>query len=106
MRRQDKRNGQQRGSGTWPASLILLATISLPGCISLPDVYLIDRHTVMEAEASGEWPKLDERFRQQVPLKGPTALAKEPSSKRRDRAFRVLNGEFPAHVEPTAQETP
>ena len=76
--------------------ILLLATVILPGCVSLPDVYLIDRQTVMEAEASGEWPQLEARFRKQVPLKGATDLAKEPSQKRRDRAFRVLNGEFPA----------
>ncbi len=86
--------------------LLLCAMTSLPGCVSLPDVYLIDRQTVMEAEASGEWPKLEERFRQQVPLKGPTNLAKEPSEKRRDRAFRVLNGEFPIQPATKPQEAP
>lgn len=77
---------------------ITLSTLILPGCITLPDVYLIDRQTVMEAEASGEWPQLEERFRKQVPAKGPVDLAKEPSQKRRDRAFRVLNSEFPAQA--------
>ena len=76
----------------------------LPGCVSLPDVYLIDRQTVMEAEASGEWPQLEARFREAAPRKGPTPLTKEPSSKRRERAFRVLNGEFPAHGEAGATD--
>jgi hypothetical protein len=68
--------------------------IGLSGCVSLPDVYLIDRHTVMEEEASGEWPKLEARFRQQAVKSGPTNLAKEPAERRKERAFKVLNGEF------------
>ena len=76
----------------------------LPGCVSLPDVYLIDRQTVMEAEASGEWPQLEARFHEAAPQKGPTPLEKEPSSKRRERVFRVLNGEFPTHGEAATKE--
>ena len=77
--------------------LVLFTVVSqLSACISLPDIYLIDRPTVMEAEASGEWPQLERRFRQQVPSMGPTNLAKEPSQKRREHAFQLLNGEFPA----------
>lgn len=74
--------------------VMLIASLAMTACVSLPDVYLIDRHTVMEAEASGEWPKLDQRFRQQAVKAGPTPLAKETESKRRDRAFQVLNSEF------------
>lgn len=75
--------------------VLFTLVLQLPACISPPDIYLIDRHTVMEAEASGEWPQLEQRFRQQVPAMGPTDLAKEPSQRRRERAFRILNGEFP-----------
>lgn len=79
--------------------------LALTACISLPDIYLIDRHTVMEAEASGEWPQLEERFRQTALSKGPTNLAEEPSGRRRERAFRVLNGEFTTASSP-AVSTP
>jgi len=93
----------KRASAGW---LLAALALLLPGCVSLPDVYLIDRQTVMEAEASGEWPKLEQRFRQAAPRKGPTPLAKEPSSKRRERAFRVLNGEFPARRQASTDEAP
>ncbi len=85
---------------------IIVAAISMSSCISLPDVYLIDRQTVMEAEASGEWPQLEERFTHTTPKTGPTDLATEPSSKRRDRAFRVLNGEFPTNPSQAQSSTP
>lgn len=75
--------------------LYIFALASLPACVNLPDVYLIDRHTVMEEEASGEWPEMESRFRKQAVKSGPTNLAKEPKVQRRERAFRLLNGEFP-----------
>ena len=93
-------------SNTLSGLLLLGILTTLPGCVSLPDVYLIDRQTVMEAEASGEWPRLEERFRKQAPLKGPIPLAREPSSKRRDRAFRVLNSEFPIHAQSNPEKAP
>ena len=75
--------------------MVAFVLVSLSACVSLPDVYLIDRHTVMEEEASGEWPELESRFRQQAVKSGPTNLAEETVERRRERAFRVLNGEFP-----------
>ncbi len=74
------------------------------GCVSLPDVYLIDRHTVMEAEASGEWPELEQRFLQQSISKGPTDLAKEPYDDRKKKAFNVLNDEMASTTTATNQE--
>ena len=73
---------------------LVLFLLSLGGCVSLPDVYLIDRHTVMEAEAAGEWPELENRFREQSPKLGPTNLTTEPNNARHERAFRVVNSEF------------
>jgi len=75
--------------------LIVITVLFLSACVSLPDIYLVDRHTVMESEASGEWPELEQRFTKQSLSKGPVNLAKEPSQRRRDRAFNMLNGEFP-----------
>lgn len=72
-----------------------IGILSLSACVSLPDVYLVDRHTVMETEASGEWPQLEKRFKKQSLSKGPVNLVKEPSERRRDKAFKLLNGEFP-----------
>lgn len=76
--------------------LLICSALSLSACVSLPDVYLVDRHTVMETEASGEWPKLEQRFRKEALKMGATDLAKEPDNQRRERAFRTLNAEFPA----------
>jgi len=76
---------------------VIFVGLSLSACVSLPDVYLVDRHTVMESEASGEWPKLEQRFQQKALKMGATDLAKEPDNQRRERAFRTLNAEFTAN---------
>jgi len=73
---------------------LLIVIVSLAGCVALPDVYLIDRHTVMEAEASGEWPELEQRLSQQALKLGPEPLLINEEDPRKKRAFNVLNGEF------------
>lgn len=75
-----------------------MVLITLVGCVSVPDIYIIDRHTVMEAEASGEWPELEQRFLDKSISKAPTPLATEPYDDRREKAFRVLNGEMPTQT--------
>lgn len=78
-----------------PMRLLALALISagmFTGCI--PDVYLVDRHTVMEMEASGDWPELDKVFYQDVQTAGPVPFINDPESKRKKRVKNVLNGEF------------
>lgn len=79
-------------------TLVIALSLLLGACVSLPDVYLIDRQTVMEAEASGAWPELEQRFRQTTPTMGPVGLAADPLDRRREQAFRVLDGE---HIQST-----
>lgn len=78
--------------------MLLIIGVFNIGCVSVPDVYLIDRHTVMESEASGEWPELEKRFLNESISKGPTNLAKEPYDERKKKAFRVLNAEMPTNT--------
>ncbi|RYZ56435.1 MAG: hypothetical protein EOP07_12490 [Proteobacteria bacterium] len=56
-------------------SLALLAsTLLLTACV--PDIYLIDRQTVLELEASGTWPELDQKYKDAALKPGPVALEK------------------------------
>jgi len=82
-----------------PYSLALSALaglLALGGCVSLaPEVRIADRHTVLEEDASGQWPKLEERFGADMVRMGPVPLAEDPvRSRRRQWAFSVLNGAF------------
>ena len=78
------------------ALLFSLLWLNLAGCSLSPqvDVVLVDRHTVMESEAAGEWPRIEERLRADI-NKGPLALNQIDESQRQERALRVLNGEYP-----------
>lgn len=73
----------------------MLPLMIFGGCSVQPsvDVVLIDRHTVMESEAAGEWPQVQKRLRLN---KGPIALRDVNDSTRKKQAFGVLNGEYPA----------
>lgn len=73
--------------------ILFLLILVFSGCSISPTVemVLIDRHTVMESEAAGEWPQVQKRLQLN---KGPLALSDVNDSKREEKAFRVLNGEF------------
>lgn len=52
--------------------LFLFASAMQSACV--PDIYLIDRQTVLELEASGQWPELDQKYKDMALRSGPTAL--------------------------------
>lgn len=59
-----------------------------------PNLYFIDRHTVMEVEASGEWPSLDEDVFKTTKKKGVTYFEKSQDTKRKQKIFNTLDGEY------------
>lgn len=76
---------------------------SLTGCSGLlssavPDIYLVDRHTVMEADAAGEWPQLEQRLRQQL-NNGPLPYAGKENLEQRS-GLRVLDAEYSSSSQP------
>lgn len=76
---------------------------SLTGCSGLlssavPDIYLVDRHTVMEADAAGEWPQLEQRLRQQL-NNGPLSYAGKENLEQRS-GLRVLDAEYSSSSQP------
>lgn len=85
---------------------ILVFALSLTtGCAGLindlvPDVYLVDRQTLMEADASGEWPEIEQRL---VELgienaegikTGPEPFAGEQDRLSEQTSYGVLNAEY------------
>lgn len=79
-------------------ALLLLISLSLTGCANLlsslvPDVYLVDRHTVMEADAAGDWPELEQRLRTDI-HSGPQAFSGLDDRLEQEPAFQVLNDEY------------
>lgn len=71
-------------------TLALLAAL-LGGCVS--DIYLIDRQTVLEVEASGEWPELDKKFQEASLKPGPISLEKTRDTVERRQIFSMTHGD-------------
>lgn len=57
---------------------VLTTTLFCSACV--PDIYLIDRQTVLELEASGQWPELDQKYKDAALKPGPMALEKTRDS--------------------------
>lgn len=71
-------------------------SLSLSACI--PDVYLIDRQTVLELEASGEWQELDQKYQTQTLSQGPIPMSetRDRVSERRMFSMSPADSEKPA----------
>ena len=59
-----------------------------------PKIYVIDRHTIMEKEAAGEWPSLEKRLLEKSKKKGPSFFQKDQGNRSKKRLLNVLNGEL------------
>jgi hypothetical protein len=80
---------------------LLLFSLLLSGCSGwlnalVPDVYLVDRHTITEADAAGDWPALEQRLRETI-HSGPRPLAGMDDNLDQSDSFQVLNDELSRH---------
>lgn len=66
-----------------------LIALALTACV--PKIYVIDRQTVLEDEAAGEWPQFEQRLIRQTQEKTPTPAAKVRDSEGKRRLYKVLN---------------
>ncbi|WP_416886310.1 hypothetical protein [Marinospirillum sp.] len=89
-----------RRAASLRASLALGLLLQLTGCANflsglVPDVYLVDRHTVMEADAAGAWPDLEARLLYDDLATGPLPLVDPSQNLDQQADFQLLNAEFP-----------
>lgn len=59
-----------------------------------PKIYVIDRQTVLEQEAAGQWPQFEKDLVNRLKAQGPTPLQQVPINAQRARLYNVLNGEL------------
>jgi hypothetical protein len=59
-----------------------------------PKVYLIDRQTILEEEAAGEWPDFQKELLEKTKSDGPTPFVKTQNNAEKNRLYHVLNGEL------------
>lgn len=87
-------------------SLLVMALMA-SGCAGLindlvPDVYLVDRQTLMEADASGDWPEVEQRLIElgletmEQPKTGPEPFAGSQDTLSEQTTYGVLNAEYTA----------
>lgn len=75
--------------GRFPITIILsLASVTL-SCT--PSIHLIDRQTVMETDASGEWPDTDERSFYTNFTSKPARLPNTPNKDKKDKDDKNLS---------------
>lgn len=72
--------------------LIFLSTL-ITSCVS-PQIYLIDRQNILEAEAGGEWPELESELLKIGQKEGPTLFVETKNKVKQKKLQNVLNGEL------------
>ena len=76
------------------------ALVMFTGCT--PRVYIIDRPTLLEAEATGEWPELEEAVELRSLSLKPQPLAASEKKVEQKKPYRIIAGEFQlSKAEPT-----
>lgn len=80
--------------------LVFISLVSFVGCV--PNIYLIDRPTLMEEEAAGHWPDLGESFEKKQAETSPVPLTPQQVKRKNDRVMQTLAGEF----DPTGASSP
>lgn len=75
------------------AILFIFSILVFYGCVS-PQVYIIDRQTMMEQEMSGEWPTLDKIMSEETQKIGPNFFPQIDDEKRQAQMKTILNGEL------------
>ncbi len=74
--------------------LSLAAAIGLLTGACAPKVYVLDRQTVLEEEASAEWPELEARFLQLSLNKEPAAFVDLQQTQWKKKVIGVLRNEI------------
>lgn len=70
---------------------LTLVSVMLWGCS--PSIHLIDRQTILEIEASGDWQELDRKFQDQEVASGPLPLEKTKTKGDRGRVFSMTHSD-------------
>ena len=66
--------------------------LAATGCA--PTIHVVDRHTILEDEAAGEWPDFDKQLESASTEPLPVPFPKTAVNAKRKRLYNVLDGEF------------
>ncbi len=79
----------------------VLAALQFSSCV--PDIYLFDRQTILEVEASGDWPALDEDIFHLNKRLGPVAFKTDQRQQERTTLSKITDGDYGAKDAAKAQ---
>ena len=71
-----------------------------------PSIHLIDRQTILELEASGDWQELDQKFQEKELASGPLPLPKARPDADRTRLFRLTHSDSNNDAKPQGKSDP
>lgn len=75
-----------------PSLAAALLWIGAAACA--PKIYVVDRQTVLEQEAAGDWPEFDKELIAKSLSRGPAPLGKTAPSPQQRRLYNVPNGDL------------
>jgi len=64
------------------------------GSACTPRITVLDRQTILEEEAAGEWPQFDAKLINPGPKRGATLYPSTPASAKKTRLYSTLSGEM------------
>jgi hypothetical protein len=70
---------------------LITIVVALTACN--PELYLIDRQTILELEASGDWPELDQKFKQEALRTGAVPLETTDDKAESRKVFSMTHGD-------------
>lgn len=76
-------------------AVALVAGFALAAAACAPRVYLVDRQTVLEIEAAGDWPELDRRFHAASRHAGPVTLETTADRNENRQLYRMTHSDAP-----------
>ena len=72
----------------------ILAIIALVAMGCTPKIYVVDRQTVLEDEAAGEWPEFEKELISKSAMRSPTPFSKTKTTTHKANLYNILNGEM------------
>lgn len=82
------------GRSFWTLVVAVVPFLSIVSCS--PAVHLIDRQTILEMEASGNWIELDDIYRKQALSAGPVNLPKTKDKESELAMLKMTHADGPA----------
>lgn len=81
-------------------ALLMIVLLSSSSCAI--KVFLVDRQTVLEDEAAGDWPEFEKEILQKSEASCPTPFPVVAENSRKSRLFNVLNSELTERATPVS----